>query len=545
MLELLISGGIVFDGSGSAGQRLDIGISQNRLKLFATGSAPKAAKTLDATNLVIAPGFIDVHSHSDLSLLALPTLYDKIMQGVTTEIIGNCGLSPYPLTNMICGNEKEVSRDRSANQQIQNERLTMIAHDLMRLVAPFDWTPEWRTCSEYLKTVKKVGSDTNIVTLVGHSTLRAAVMGIADRSATNHELQQMERLLEQCLDQGSAGMSLGLLYAPGCYADLRELSSLATVVASRGGVVASHMRNYGGDITNSLEEMLEMAKLSGVKLQISHMMAPNAQTANKALKLLAAARNNNIHVWYDQYPYTRAMTSALTLLPPWALAGGREQTVERLADEDSRNRIAYDIQNGISGWENIVASVGWSNIVIIEPSEHQWAKMNLTHVHEHTGQPPLKCYLKFLQETEAMGTITVALTDEQALEIFMKDTYQCFGSDGMPRVGLTHPRTYGTYPRIIGTYCRDKNVLELEEAIQKCTSIPAQRFGITDRGLVVDDAYADLVVFSLKDIDDRGSYTRVSEPSGIVYVLVNGQIVVDEGKPTGIKPGELLLGSGF
>lgn len=546
MFDLHVTGGMVLDGTGAPARPLDVGVEGGRVRLIPRDAAPvfeapqpapsrpEALRRIDAAGLVVCPGFIDVHSHSDISLLTLPGLHDKVRQGVTTEVIGNCGISAFPV---------RAGADRAGAYRGPDLRAGHgAAREVLAAIAPGDFTLDWDGAGGYFDTARRAGLDANVVALVGHGSLRAAVIGLEDRPATEDELEEMAGLLGACLEQGAAGLSLGLLYPPGCYADRAELGRLAAVVARAGGVVASHMRDYEHDLLASLEEMYTVARDSGVRVEISHLMAGNLAAAEAALASIDRAVSRGLDVSFDQYPYERGMTSLQTLLPPWMLAGGNAAMLASLGSSEARERAACDMAAGLGGWDSLVRSAGWGNIAFIEPAGHPWSGRSFDDIASAAGRPAAECLFDLLLEVGGGGSISMKLTDDAVLRLLMRSGRQCFGTDGVPREGLTHPRTFGTYPRVLGFYVRDQRVLDLPDAIRRCTSEPARRFGLAGRGILADGAHADIVVFNPQTVADGGTYRKTAAPTGIAHVFVGGRAVVEDGRATGVKAGSFISG---
>ncbi len=529
MLDILITNGTVFNGSREPGRSRDVGVTGDRLTLYGRGEGPEAHRVIDAAGRMVCPGFVDPHSHSDMALLVLPDLHDKILQGVTTEVIGNCGISPFPVGSQ---------GDRPRHEGRRGEELL---REVLKPVAPGDYPITWADAAGFLAEVDRQGADANYMSLLGHGSLRAAVVGTGDGDISPGELTRMLELLRQAFEQGVSGLSFGLLYPPGCYAGSAELAALAAAVADAGGVVACHIRNYTDHLLPSLQEMLDVADGTHVRLRISHLMAANVETAGRALTLLHDTAKRGVDVSYDQYPYERGMTSLQALLPPWLMSGGAVEMLRRLKDKEVRRRAAHDIGEGIAGWDSLIHSVGSGNVSLLEPGGQGKNGLSLADISQQRGQDAASCLFDLLLETGGTGMITMRLTTEEAIRTLMRDDLGCVSTDGLPRKGLTHPRTFGTFARVLGCYCRDERVLEWSEAIRRCTSVPAERFGIRERGTLEDGYFADVVVFTPESVADRATYLKPASPQGIEFVIVNGKVAVENGQPTGVKAGRRLV----
>ncbi len=528
MLDILITDGTVYDGRGGSARPLDVGVMGDRLALFERGQAPNYRRRIDAAGKVVCPGLIDPHSHSDLALLTLPDFHDKILQGVTTEVIGNCGISPYPI-GLPAGGERDAA-------ELGRELLW----DVVRSVAPERCEITWSDAAGFFGEVGSRGVDANYLPLVGHGSLRVAAVGSGDGKLSSSDLARMQAMLRECIEQGAAGLSLGLLYPPGCYADLPELTALAAVVAEADGMLTCHIRDYVKHLLPSLQEVLDVAFRTHVRLRISHLMAVGADTAAEALSLLHAARERGLDVSYDQYPYERGMTSLQALLPPWMVSGGSPEMLRRLRDRQVRRRAAADIVKGLPGWGSLVHSVGWDNVSVVEPGDYAGKDLSFAEIAVLENCDPADYLFDLLVESGGAGTITMRLTSEEAIRVLLRDDLGCISTDGIPRKGLTHPRTLGTFARFLGHYCRDEHVLDWPQAIQRCTSLGAERFGIGQRGALEDGFFADVLILAPEAVNDRATYLSPSHPDGIEFVIVNGRIAVENGQPSGLKAGRRL-----
>ncbi len=528
--DLLIRNGMIVDGSGAPWYRADVAIKDGRIRAIGKLQGVAAKSVIDADGLVVSPGFIDTHSHDDLHILENKTMDVKVRQGVTTTIIGNCGFSLYPV---LPDNEK-LFHEYASGIFGQPEKGSMA----------------YLSVRDFFTDVERNGVAINVGSLVAHGVLRISVMGFEDRQATPEELNRMKELLRESMRNGSLGMSMGLIYAPGSYANTQELIELSKVVAEEGGLITSHMRNEARFLLESIQEMLTIAGEAKVPLEISHLKVcgiPNFGKGKQALQMISNAKRNGIDVTFDQYPYPAGSTTMTTLMPPWALEGGIEQLLLRVKDEATRSRIRNDILEGIpdTPWEPMWKLIGWENIMIcaVRTDENKkYEGKDMQFYADALGMTPVDALLHLLEAEDGQVIMVMFQQDPEEMEAIMVHDLQMFGSDGLPLKGKrAHPRLYGTYPRVLGTYVREKGVLTLEQAVYKMTYLPANRFGLLDRGLLRPGMAADITIFDPVTVEDRASYTGPAVPPvGIHSVIVNGTIVLKNHELTGQYPGKPL-----
>ncbi|MDB4866490.1 MAG: hypothetical protein JWR03_823 [Cohnella sp.] len=527
MMDMIIKNGKVVDGSGAPWYRGDIAIKDGKIVSIGKLQHEQAEKVILADGLIVAPGFIDVHSHDDLYVLENRLLDAKVRQGITTTIIGNCGFGLYPVV--------------PERQKLFDEYATSLFGQ------PENGHMGFASLDDFYHQLERNGAAVNVGSLVAHGVLRIAVMGFENRKPTDDEMDQMKSLLRRELRSGAIGMSLGLIYAPGTYADTDELIKLSKVVAEEGGIITSHMRNESFRLLESIEEMLTIAREADVPLEISHLKAtgvPNFGKGKEALHLIAAAKQEGVDVTFDQYPYPAGSTTAIVLMPPWSLEGGVQQLLARIRQEDTRQRIKRDMTNGIEGstWEMMWEMIGWDNIMIcaVETQRNKDCEGNsVQEMAISRNQDPIDFVLDLVDQEDGR-IITILFQQDQAdLEAIMVHDLQMFGSDGLPLKGKkAHPRLYGTYPRVLGTYVRDNQLLTLERAIFKMTHLPANRLGLMDRGLLRPGMAADITIFNADKVEDRSTYAIPdTKPEGIEMVIVNGSVVLQHGQFTDQYPG--------
>jgi N-acyl-D-amino-acid deacylase len=541
-VEILLKNGNVIDGSGEITPyrpwfRADIGIENGRIIKVGELSNTRADLVIDIKNLVVAPGFIDIHSHSDFTLLVNPKAESKIRQGVTTEVVGCCGSSAAPLL----GAAKESREELYSSYGIQID---------------------WSTMEEYMRRLEKQGIAVNVAPLVGHSSLRASIMGFENRPPTANEMSEMKTLLADSLESGAWGMSSGLIYAPSCFANIDELIELCKVVAKYKCIYTTHMRGGGDRVIAALTEALETAERSGVSLHIHHHKAMGDRNSAKVLFTLSMIDDSiarGLNITLDMYPYLAGQGDLSAALPPWVREGGLKKLVERLKDPIIRERLKREMVEPtlVPEWESYVAQSGWEEcwkgFVIVS------CKKEKNKIYEGKSladaKPDWQDPFDFLFDLliDEGGSIPFILPDvfthgDKYLRMVMRHPATMIGSDGYALApygalggGKPHPRSYGTFPRFLGRYVRQERLLSLPEAIRKITSLPAQKLGLKDRGLIREGMCADLVVFDPRRIVDCATFEEPHKyPIGIEYVIVNGEIVIDKGEHTGKLPGKVL-----
>ncbi len=507
--------------------RADVLLRDGRIRRIAPDLEPAAAD-LDAAGLVLSPGFIDIHCHSGFAALVYPRAESKVLAGVTTDVSGNCGASPFPLVG-------EFRTRRQA--QWQRHGLTL----------------DWQSAAEYFDRAEASPCSINRALLAGHGAIRAAVLGYADRPASADERARMRRLLVEALDAGAWGLSSGLIYPPGCYADVDELADLARCAADAGALYASHIRNEGDTLLEAIDEFLEVVRRSGVRGQLSHLKASGAANWEKmpeAIRRLRDARSAGLAVTADRYPYLASMTDLDSmLLPNWAVEGGREEELARLADPSTRRRLAADIRRRHPEpdyFERIlIASVGGRGPQdVVGKALHRLADAD--------GRDPIDVAFDLIIEHEAQVSATYFSMSEENLRDILAEPYVAVGSDaalrrlpdlagGKAPRSLSHPRAYGTTGRFLGTYVREAGLMDWQEGVRRLTSLPADILGLADRGRLLEGAWADLVVFDRDAVGDRATYQRPwVTPAGIRHVFVGGELVVTDGRHTGAMPGRVL-----
>jgi len=528
--NLLIKGGQVVDGTGSPWFKKDIGISEG--KIVSVGFiSEKAEQTIDAEGMVVSPGFIDLHTHNDLTILAYPNAESHVMQGITTAVTGNCGLSMAPVN--------------SSSLPLLKTYVSPF------LVSDFDYGWSWETLNEYYEKVERQGSTVNLVPLVGQGTIRLAVKGFDKTEASKEEMGEMKKLLAQSLEDGAFGMSTGLAYTPGSYSSTEELIELTSVLREYGALYVTHMRNESSMLMESVEEAIKIGEETGIAVQISHhkeIGKANWGKVHATLRVMEQARRRGVEVNCDVYPYTAASTTITVLVPPWSMEGGIEKLIERLKDKEARQAMKKDLIEGIAGWDNRTKATGWDNLFIgYCPPKEEYEGKSFKEIFKSKGHygDAHEGFFELLLEIKVNATIIAFMQSEDDVRTVMSNPMTLIISDSWvtsPSAGgKPHPRAYGTFPRVLGRYVREERVLTLEDAIRKMTSLPAGKVGLEDRGVIKEGLAADIVIFDPAKIRDRATYAEPHQyPEGIAYVIVNGQVVVDHEKLTGVKTGKVL-----
>ena len=516
MFDIIIRGGRVIDGSGSPGYYGDIGLQDNRIAAIGSLESSQASRIIDASGLVVCPGFIDLHTHSDVMMLANPRHQVKVMQGVTTDLLGLDGLSYAPLSA---------------------DNLRMMQRYLAGLNGNPDIAWDWSSVGEFLARFdRKVAI--NVAYLVPHNALRLETMGFVDRSATAEEMAGMQALMAQGMREGAVGFSTGLDYFPCRYANEEELVKICETVAEFDGVSVWHVRKNDLGLIESIKEVLRIAEKTGVKTHFSHFSVsyPTRQgTSAEMLSLVDEARAKGIDVTFDSYPYIAQSTLLLVFLPRWAHEGGPEAILERLEQAETREKICAEIRDLNVPWDKVVLTC--------VPSEKNgiYVGKTILEAAQMAGREVVQFACDLLQEEElAVGHLSL-LGNEEDLQRIMKHPCHMSGSDGILVGERPNPRAWGTFPRYIARYSRELVVLNLEEVVRHLTSAPAQRLDLNDRGLIKEGLAADLVIFNPETIADKATFEAPRQyPVGIDYVLVNGAVVVEKGKHTGVLNGRVL-----
>jgi len=527
--SLLIKSGNIIDGTGNPWFKKDIGIVGDKIVNIGIINNP-AKETIDATGMVVSPGFIDLHNHSDMTILAFPNATNCIKQGITTVITGNCGMSMAPINSNFI--------------DILKKYLSFL------LVKDYDYKWDWNNLDEFYKKIENKGISINIIPLVGHGTIRLAVKGFDSSNASKEDINKMKILLEESIKDGVFGMSSGLIYPPGCYSNTKELIELGKILNKYGLIYTTHLRNEGYMLMEALEEAIKIGEEANIPVEVSHHKAVGKENWGKikaTLREMEIARNRGVEINCNVYPYTACSTTITSLLPIWVLEGSLKKMLERLKTKEIREIIKTEIINNTIRGENWIKAVGWNNIVINE------CKIN----REYEGKSLYEIFSKksldkkydeffdFIVKINANASIMVFAMNENDIKTIIKNPLSAIASDSWALEnsieGKPHPRAYGTFPRILGKYVREEKLLSLQDAIRKMTSLPALRIGLKKRGLIREGYYADIVIFDQNNIKDKATYNNPCQyPNGINYVIVNGQKALSKFKLTKVRSGKII-----
>jgi N-acyl-D-amino-acid deacylase len=524
MFDILIQGGAVIDGTGEPAQRCDVGITGDTITAVGMLQNAQAREFVDARDMHICPGFIDMHSHSDFNMLVQPPGRGKIMQGITTEIVGNCGLSASPLLGAA-----RAQREKSIN----NLGLEL----------------SWTHLDEFAEIVQTKNLTCHIVPLTGHGNIRGSVVGYGNRQPSADEMKTMEQLLTRQMEAGAWGLSTGLVYPPGMYAAREEIIGLSVIAARFGGIYTSHMRSEGDQLLEAIAETLDVGRSAGLPVQISHLKTQGKSNWNKlprVFELIEKARAEGMTVFADRYPYTASSTGLDVVFPPWACEGGNAAELERLQSPEMRERIYADILERMTevelGRDILIAKVITKNNKHLEG-------MRLGDAAALRNQPVCETLFSILIEEELdVDAVFFSMCEDNLRKLLLKD-YVMIGSDasvwdteGVLGEGKPHPRAFGSFPRVLRKYVFEQKLLSLENAVYKMTGLPARTIGLADRGVIRQSMKADLVLLRMADVQDRAGYADPHRyPAGISRVMVDGKWEVVEETMTGNYAGKLLL----
>jgi N-acyl-D-aspartate/D-glutamate deacylase len=526
--DLVIRNGRVVDGTGNPWFVGDVAIAGDRI--VAVGRVPEgeAKRVIDAKGLVVAPGFIDMHSHSDDLLLEDGHAQSKIRQGVTTEVLGE-GRSAGPLKGQL-----SARRFRARGQEFT-----------------------WDTLGGYLDAIEKAKVSVNVASYVGMDNVWEGAMGKSHARPTAKQLDEMKGLLDDAMRDGAFGMSTMLMMPPGSLATTDDLVELCSVVKKHGGIFSSHIRNEGLGVFDSVKDAIAVGERAGVPVDVIHIKIADEKywgKMNEVIAMIDAARKRGVNVQANVYPYTRGNNNLSSIIPPWAHEGGRAKFLARLKDQKDRERMKKDIKDGIPGWYNHYTAVGgdWSRMLVSGRGQFEGLTMDRVISLKSKGKTPtpdpLDVLFDILIEEEGSVPTVYAHHDEKDMTLVLAQPWCSIGSDGSAyategplKRGNPHPRNFGTFPRVLGVYVRERGVLKLEDAVRKMTSLNAAKLGIRDRGLLRAGHFADVTIFDAEKVIDKSTYTApFAYNEGIEYVIVNGQVVLDRGKHTGAMPGRAL-----
>jgi N-acyl-D-amino-acid deacylase len=524
MLDIIIKSATIYDGSGNQPFAADVTIKDGRIDFVGELEGREEAKqTIDGSNLILSPGFIDTHSHSDTNLLVNPNAESKIHQGITTEVIGSCGSSAFPL---------------------RGKRLELAKSNLSQ----YDLEVDWSDISGYMKRLEQSGPAVNVVIFVGLGSIRASTMGYGDEKPSAEELEAMKRDVWISLENGARGLSTGLIYPPDFFADTEEIIELAREGKGYGAIYSSHIRGEGDTLLEAIEEALKIGFESGIGVQVSHLKASGKQNWGKvkrAIEMIEEAREKGLDVQFDKYPYIASATGLDSLLPKWAHVGGVDETLSRLSDAEMSKRIRAEVR------PELETARGWESILITFAGSAEFEEYEGESVAEIAGKLNMEPYDAFVlllarsRLNAAIASFSMSQEDTDMailhpLGLLCTDS-SAWAPYGKLGIGKPHPRAYGSFPKYFNDYVKSQNALSLEEAIAKVTRRSAERFGLRERGLIREGYFADILLMDWKRLQDRATFKEPHQyADGIEYVIVNGTVTVDKGKTTNERGGKIL-----
>lgn len=523
MYDKIIKNGQIVNGKNEAPYLADIGIVGDTITAIGDLQNAEAKEVYDAANYWVTPGFVDCHCHSDAIIMHEKKNSKRIMQGITTEIIGNCGISPAPINPLYLDQLKKYCAPMYSN---------------------IDLAYNWENYGDYLDAIEKARPVLNVAALVGHGTIRAAVMGFSDRKPTSKEMDAMKEELRKCLSYGAVGMSTGLVYPPGFYSEHEELIELCRVLKDFKGVYTTHMRSETFKVVESVADTLELARSTGVNTQISHHKASGIKNKGKSyitLLMIAEANKEGLPVTCDVYPYTAASTQFSAVLPPYALEGGVEKLMQRLSDPEEKKRIKASMMDENAEFENISQNTTWDKIIISQCSVPQYEGKSVKQIAEEKSVDEYEATFSILLESKNQTMMIVYLMDEQDVANIIKSPYSMISSDGIPSLQKYHPRYIGAFARVLDYYTKKTHLLSLPEAICKMTKMPAEKFGLARRGVLEVGMLADIAVIDFENFRDNADYANFDGiADGIKMVFINGEVAVQDGEYTGLCAGRVL-----
>jgi N-acyl-D-amino-acid deacylase len=531
--DVLIKNGTVYDGTGGAPRRIDVGIKADRVIAIGKLGSSKAGMVVDARNLAVAPGFINMLSHSWGSLLVDGRSQGEIRQGVTTQIMGE-GASMGPLT-------EEMKQQRIAAQ------------------ADIKFNIQWTTLAEYLTYLQKRGVSQNFASFVGAATIREYVVGLEDKKATSEQLAAMRELVRHEMEAGALGIGSALIYAPGSFATTEELIELCRVAAKYEGKYISHIRSEGDRLIEGVEELIHISREAGIPAEIYHLKASgkdNWHKMDRVIQMVEKARHEGLKITADLYTYPAGATGLNSTMPTWTLSGGYEALFKRLQDPETRQRIAAAVRAPADDWENMYLAAGSPDRILLVGFKNEALKpltgKTLAEVARMRGKDPVETIMDLILEDHSrIGTVYFVMSEEN-IGKQIRLPWVSFGSDaasmapeGVFLKSSAHPRAYGNFARLLGKYVREEKVISLQEAIRRLSGLPATNLGLERRGFIKEGMYADVVLFDPKTIADRATFENPHQYAvGMRHVFVNGVQVLKDGEHTGATPGRALWGPG-
>lgn len=518
MYDVVIKSGTIVDGTGADGYKADVAILGDTIAAIGKIPSDAAKSDINADGKIVSPGFIDIHTHTDFSLIANPKAESKIHQGVTTEIGGNCGGSIAPLSEEM-------------------------AKQTQKSLSKYDVEVDWRDIGGFLDRLEGIDIGINYATFVGNGTVRSVVIGYDERRPTETEVQKMKSEVDRAMSQGAIGLSTGLIYTPSLYANIDEIAELAKVAANHNGIYATHIRGEGGTLFKAIEEATTIGERAQIGVQIAHFKASGQKNwgkAKRALEMLDEARERGIDVTADRYPYLAGSTGLSAILPIWTKDGGTDAMVERLRDPEARDRIKKALDVKAEETEDY-----WNSIILCTDGS------TIGQAAKERDMEPTEFVCQFLIEKNGRVSICQFAMSQEDTNLIIKHPQMMIASDSSARApygelgkGKPHPRGYGTFARAIQEYAREREIVSLPEMIKKMSYMPADRLGLERRGRIQKGNYADICILDYENVRDNATYAQPHQyPDGIEHVLVNGKIVIENGEHTSALPGKVIRGS--
>ena len=525
LFDLLLKNGTIVDGTGSPWYRGDIAIKGKTIAGIGKFASHEAEKVLDVKGLIVSPGFIDTHTHSDIIATSKNDPENSIFQGVTTQISGNCGKSNAPV------NPKTI------------ELLKRYLDAYTPRGIELKW--DWKSMGDWFDIIDRQGFITDMATLLGQGTIRLAVLGMSDADPTREEMDAMKRLVDEALKDGVVGMSSGLIYPPGSFTKTGELIELCKVVREHNAVYTTHLRSEGDALMSAVDEALEIGFQTGCKVHISHHKVQGKDSKGLSVKTLAAmeyAREKGLDVTCDLYPYIAGYSQISSLVPKWATVGGIDAMLERLGNPDNRDRLCSEMENGLPGWDSFIKFAGWSGVFFSSTKIDCTVEgKSIAQLAEERNQAPIDALLNVILKEKAEASVVIFALSQEDHERIIKHPLSMIGSDGFPcsygephLQGKPHPRCLATFPRVLAKYVREDRLLDLETAIYKMSGFAASRFGLTDRGILKKGMLADFVIFDLERIADKSTFSDpYQKAEGIRYIIKNGRVLIEDNRFNG------------
>ena len=537
MLNIKIINGTIVDGTGAKAYRADIGIQNDRIAVIGNLKDTDSEVVIDATGKIVAPGFIDMHTHSDISMLLDDTADSMLRNGVTTNLCGNCGEGIAPIS----AEHKDIM-------------VKYMRSSVLPGVYPKGFEYPWSTFLEYHNYIRSHPPLINMASMVAHGPIRMSVMGMGNAAADEKQRDRMRGLVREGMEAGAFGLSTGLAYSPGDLVDKHEIMEISKPLQAFGGIYATHMRNQGTGTFDSLEETKYIGQGAGIPIHVSHLKLADPQMWGKTQDVFQwfdRVNATGLQATFDVYPYTLGCSGILRLLPPWSKEGGVKNTIQRLTDPETRKQVLHDCRYGIDGWENLADNVGWQNVYLTSFQRKEYLHfegLTVAQIAAEMGRDPWEVYLDLVIEEEAKLGILVASMSTADMEAIVAHPKSIIVSDGAAQslrpdrnYGFKHPRAYGTQTKILREFVREKKLLTLEEAVRKMTALPAELLGMQYRGKLKPGNFADIVVFDPETVSDRSTFTDLQRaPVGIEAVMVNGKIALRDNRVICKTAGRLI-----